>query len=314
MDNIVTVFTGGITNQLVGCFHEDYPDDVILVRVYGHKTDLLIDRHAETRNIKILHDAGYAPRLYATFVNGHAYEYVPGVILNTTSCRDPEIFPLVARMMALMHKVDDGAEAPREPSMWLKIRQFLDIMPLRFEDAEKQARFLELIPSKSTLEEEFSQLKEVLSNVGSPIVFCHNDLLLANVIHNAKKKSVTFIDYEYSNYNYQAFDIGNHFAEFAGVSDVDYTAYPSPEFQRRWLRFYLETFRKSNSETSSDDVSDTVTEEDISRLYVQVNKFALASHFKWAIWSLIQAEHSNIDFDFLGHVLNKMMTSPLREL
>lgn len=27
---------------------------------------------------------------------------------------------------------------------------------------------------------------------------------------------VRFIDYEYSSYNYQAFDIGNHFNEFAG--------------------------------------------------------------------------------------------------
>lgn len=27
---------------------------------------------------------------------------------------------------------------------------------------------------------------------------------------------VCFIDYEYAGYNYQAFDIGNHFNEFAG--------------------------------------------------------------------------------------------------
>lgn len=28
--------------------------------------------------------------------------------------------------------------------------------------------------------------------------------------------TVKFIDYEYADYNYQAFDIGNHFNEFAG--------------------------------------------------------------------------------------------------
>jgi len=28
--------------------------------------------------------------------------------------------------------------------------------------------------------------------------------------------SVKFIDYEYAGYNYQAYDIGNHFNEFAG--------------------------------------------------------------------------------------------------
>lgn len=31
---------------------------------------------------------------------------------------------------------------------------------------------------------------------------------------------VRFIDYEYAGYNYQAFDIGNHFNEFAGKRDI----------------------------------------------------------------------------------------------
>lgn len=66
----------------------------------------------------------------------------------------------------------------------------------------------------SMLREELALLQSELSSVGSPIVFCHNDLLLANVIH--RPTSVTFIDYEYASYNYQAFDIGNHFDEFAG--------------------------------------------------------------------------------------------------
>jgi ethanolamine kinase len=85
------------------------------------------------------------------------------------------------------------------------------------------------------------------------------------------------------------------------VTDVDYAAYPSQEFQRRWLRVYLETFHSSNTDISlGEAVSDTVTEHSISCLYVQVNKFALAAHFLWAVWALIQAEHSTIDFDFLG--------------
>lgn len=31
---------------------------------------------------------------------------------------------------------------------------------------------------------------------------------------------VRFIDYEYAGYNYQAFDIGNHFNEFAGEKGI----------------------------------------------------------------------------------------------
>lgn len=57
------MFTDGITNKLIGCFNANFPEDVILVRVYGQNTDLLIDRKAETENIKVqnaaaIHTAG----------------------------------------------------------------------------------------------------------------------------------------------------------------------------------------------------------------------------------------------------------------
>lgn len=31
--------------------------------------------------------------------------------------------------------------------------------------------------------------------------------------------TVKFIDYEYADFNYQAYDIGNHFNEFAGTTN-----------------------------------------------------------------------------------------------
>lgn len=73
-----------------------------------------------------------------------------------------------------------------------------------------------LFPSVQALRDEFSYLYKILEKLKSPVVFCHNDLLLGNVIYTENLKKVTFIDYEYADYNYQAFDIGNHFAEFAG--------------------------------------------------------------------------------------------------
>lgn len=63
---------------------------------------------------------------------------------------------------------------------------------------------------------EFERLKSHLTKTKSPIVFAHNDLLLGNVIYNKDEATISFIDYEYATYNYQAFDIANHFNEFAG--------------------------------------------------------------------------------------------------
>lgn len=134
-------------------------------------------------------------------------------------------------------------------------------------------------------------LYKALAATKSPIMFCHNDLLLGNVVYTEDKDKVTFIDYEYAEPNFQSFDIGNHFAEFPGIgsSGIDYTKYPSKEFQLDWIRAYLEEYKESD-----------VADHEVAELYKIVNKFALSSHFLWTLWSLIQAEHSTINFDFVS--------------
>ena len=50
---------------------------------------------------------------------------------------------------------------------------------------------------------------------------------------------VNFIDYEYADANYQLFDIANHFCEYAGVDEPDYSLYPSKEEQGKFMKKYL---------------------------------------------------------------------------
>lgn len=77
-------------------------------------------------------------------------------------------------------------------------------------------RFVNSFGSITKLRIEFEWLKSHLTKTTSPIVFAHNDLLLGNVIYNIDEGTISFIDYEYATYNYQAFDIANHFNEFVG--------------------------------------------------------------------------------------------------
>lgn len=80
------------------------------------------------------------------------------------------------------------------------------------------------------LRAEIEPLKTTLENIECPIVFSHNDLLLTNIIlqrdtaKGGHPVNVAFIDYEYAMFNHQAFDIANHFIEFAGES-FQYTIY-----------------------------------------------------------------------------------------
>ena len=109
---------------------------------------------------------------------------------------------------------------------------------------------------------------------------------------------MTFIDYEYGAANYAAFDLGNHFTEFVGVEgDLDYDKmYPDEAFQKEWLTRYIKAYSDK----------ETVTEEEVHKLYVLVNQFALLANLQWGIWSLGQAKNSSIDFDFLYYAKQRL--------
>ncbi|KAF5270380.1 hypothetical protein FQR65_LT05568 [Abscondita terminalis] len=285
------VLTDGITNQLISCKLSGIPaEESVLIRVHGNKSDVMIDRNAEKRNILILNNAGLPPRLYATFENGLAYQFIPGRTLNTKLIAQPEIYQLVATHMARMHQLKIP-NTSNEPMLWTKMWNFFNLLPQRFSDPVKQKRFEEIIIPQNKILEEMNILKKKLCKLNSPLVFTHNDLLLGNIIYTPEKNQVSFIDYEYSALNYQAYDIGNHFAEFVGLENVDYSNYPNKELQWDWLRIYLSALQGDNN----------VSDRDIQKLYVQANQFSLVSHIFWGIWSLLQAEHSNIDFNFMEY-------------
>lgn len=146
------------------------------------------------------------------------------------------------------------------------------------------------------LQEQANFLKAELQMLNSPIVFCHNDLLLKNILYDESQNKVTFIDFEYSDYNYQAFDIANHFCEFCGVDNFEPSLYPSKDFQLRWLRIYLQKWNSHN------DITPTAAEleQSVESLYDVVSRFALASHLYWGLWAVVQANNSSIDFNYLG--------------
>ena len=159
------IFTDGITNKLIGVWYSEYYNEMVLVRVYGHKTDLLINRKDETRNIRvstiirknkskniciciwsdlffkqILNKAGFTHSIYATFNNGLAYQFIEGNILTTETVRNPDVYVLIAKRMAQMHRLKPDIEMSKEACIWKKLEKFMEIMPKEFSNITKQAR------------------------------------------------------------------------------------------------------------------------------------------------------------------------------
>jgi ethanolamine kinase len=289
---------------LVGLFNDSRPeDDGVLVRIYGKNTEQIIDRKAEFENFKFLYSAGVAPALYATFDNGMVYKYIRGKTLTTTTVRDPRIYRLVAKTMARFHRL--GASDKRagdgttKSELWNKMEQFANLIPERFSSPSVDLRFRKTFPQGvKSLRADIETVKALLENIGSPVVFCHNDLLLTNILVQSDNSvegspvSVAFIDYEYAMFNNQAFDIADHFIEFAGVQEPDFSLYPNVDLQMDWLRSYLEEY-----------IGESLDQNDqrVAVLKDQVNMFTIASHLLWIFWSLVQAEISVIDFDYLKY-------------
>ena len=61
--------------------------------------------------------------------------------------------------------------------------------------------------------------------------------------------------------------------------ECEYENKPNNEDQYKWLSNYLSAGR--------DESKEPVSEEEVAKVYREVNKFALASHFYWGIWALV---------------------------
>lgn len=148
LDIKLKVFTDGITNRLIGVYLDDSPNEMVLIRVYGEKTELFIDRRQEVRNMRTMHKSGLIPAVYCTFNNGICYGYSPGIVLNEQLVRDVLISRLISEMMARMHtirpqtnrSVEHKDLLEPEPSLFKGLRKFLDLIPSALKDSQHDKR------------------------------------------------------------------------------------------------------------------------------------------------------------------------------
>ncbi|KAJ3013204.1 hypothetical protein HKX48_005896 [Thoreauomyces humboldtii] len=282
--------TAGITNKLVRCIHKQSTS--VLVRTYGKGSGVLIDRHQEMLNLLTLSNLGLSPPLYGRFDNGLVYGFISGTPFSVADMSDPHKALLVAGQLARWHQVQIPGMTP-SPKLFSTMWKWLEEVPSSYTNPAKDAKFHEFV-NLDALKEELRDLQQALEALQSPVTFCHNDLLSGNIVYNAHTDECSFIDYEYGSFSYRAFDIGNHFCEYAGF-DCDWALYPSKEVQIPWLRAYLEA-----------GSSEAVSEAEVEALFREVSKFSLAAHVFWSIWALVQAEISDLDFDYLDYAITRL--------
>lgn len=234
---------------------------------------------------------------------------------------------LVGKELGLMHNIEVPLDRTK-PVLWAKIDQFEHLASeIKLTDAAKLSQLVDLdLPSvradlrwlKSVLPSalngdgrdllaSMSDADEITKQAFSfahEVVFCHNDALSGNILHNDAWDRVQIIDYEYGGYNFRGFDFANHFCEHCGF-EMDLGLYPDPEQQFVFFRAYMQV---KTPELLAQLEQNKESKAFFHALYPIVNRYALASHLFWGFWAVVQAAHSKIDFDFLDYAKKRFTT------
>ncbi|XP_006893304.1 PREDICTED: choline kinase alpha [Elephantulus edwardii] len=254
----------------------------------------------------ILAERALGPKLYGIFPQGRLEQFIPSRRLETEELSVPDISADIAKKMAIFH----GMKMPfnKEPK-WLfgTMEKYLDqVLKMKF-TGDSRTKLHRLL--RYNLPSEMESLRSLLESTASPVVFCHNDCQEGNILllddqEGSGKQKLMLIDFEYSSYNYRGFDIGNHFCEWM----YDYTyekypffrasilKYPTKKQQLHFFSHYLAAFQNEFENLSNEEKS--VIEEE---MLLEVNRFALASHFFWGLWSIVQAKISSIEFGYMDY-------------
>jgi len=321
-------FTDGITNTLLkaikkrpGRSEHEIDQEAVLLRAYGEGTDVLIDRERETKAHSLLASRHLAPPLLARFRNGLLYRFIEGEVCTSQDLQNPKIYVSVAQMLGQWHgslplsaiseekdlvSGTNGTTTSRQapyPNLWTVLQSWIDALPKGSQEE---------LDRRNSLQQELVELSGKLQDTpglgGKQYVFSHCDLLSGNVIvcrpkskgahcnKCATEVSVSFIDYEYATPAPAAFDIANHFAEWGGF-ECDYSVLPTKSQRREFLAHYVRSFLTA----AGPDPSDQSVEQGLKQLCEQVDLFRGLPGFYWGIWAIIQAQISQIEFDYASY-------------
>lgn len=262
------------------------------------------------------------------------YKFIEGDVTSPADMRRPEVSLGIARRLAEWHAripVSAVVESSKDeyadftpdvpaPNLWTVLHKWISGLPT---DNGHQ------IAKKATLAGELPWLYKLLGGVrgigGDPtgFVFSHCDLLSGNIImlpsetngdsssgigstngHSSQCVAVSFIDYEYATPAPAAFDIANHFAEWGGF-ECDFNVIPTVQQRRDFTVAYVDSFSSFQDVTSNGEAETQNLQEQrgnqVNQLMHEIDRFRGVPGFYWGVWALIQAQISQIDFDYANY-------------
>ncbi|XP_027047245.1 choline kinase alpha-like isoform X2 [Pocillopora damicornis] len=291
-DFSIQVLGGGLSNKLYICsLPESYgvgkeERRKVVLRIYGPLYDELVTSIgcliADSVVFALLSEWNIGPKLFAIFPEGRLEELLMAKSLAREDLAKPELSVRIAQKTAEYHQLQ--LPLCKDPDyLWNTISEWSkEALQTHFNEQDKAVKLAKL--KSIDLKKEYDFLRNYLEMATSPgpVTFCHNDLQQGNILrvskelqeNNEEDFDLKLIDFEFSAYNYRAFDLANHFCEWMfdySVPPPQYfsmslKSWPSKEQQLIFIRAYLGKDTKENNYTSAEC---TIEE---SELLDQVNR------------------------------------------
>jgi thiamine kinase-like enzyme len=259
----ISELKGGITNKLYRVSSGRGHDYV--VRIFGTKTEIFIDRDIEMRTMRKIEPLRISPKVihYMPEKNITVIEYIDAYTLKNKDFLREELWEKIIHPIKLVHK--SGIALTNEFHPLTEIKKYYKILCGINPDypefpIEEMIQQLEEIDNTATLSKDI-------------FVLCHNDLLAENflLVNDRVRFSepMYLIDWEYAAMGYCYYEIADMFQEILVPRKVE----------RRLLEIYFEG-------------------RDMERNVYLTDLFKPFPDVFWFLWSLIQLNISSIKFDY----------------
>jgi len=287
------------------------PTTIALVREYGRGTESFMNRLQEERIVQRLCEEGLCPTVYGVYPWGRVERYLSDSrTLSTTEYASPEYLPKVARLLGQFHAHSSSltplcTDTGKDSRLGHRLYQWFKIASsVRFEgddpEDRRKHRKLEALDLNNSVKTEIEWFLKEVSEVKSPVVFCHCDLQEGNVLLHGNQ--LHMIDFEYSDRLERGFDFGNCFCEMA----IDYQVNSYPGFIVYPDSFPDEAKQIAFLRAYADGAGLEFNEGTERQLLREANLFIMGSHLHWAIWSVVQGGNSTIDFGYMEYAEQRM--------
>jgi thiamine kinase-like enzyme len=266
LDLRIGVLVGGITNKL---YRVDLPSgEAYVVRIYGYKTDLFIDREVEAENIRLMEATGVVPKLVKFLPEKSVtiVKYIPGVPLKNADFLDEDLLASIVRPITLIHH-----SGKRLPKLFDPLQEVIALYRILKNIGKDYPEFR----LNETIEI-LGRLSELADVPHASYLPCHNDLLADNFIladdQLGSQERMYLIDWEYAGMSTPYYELGDMFQEILVPRQIE----------EKIIRIYWD----------DTNIDEHTFKTDIFKPFPDIY---------WFLWSLIQLNISKIEFDYYNY-------------